>query len=152
MSMDAAPTWGCSSSADVLVLGDGAALVGVLPPVHFWPSEGDRQQALRHGDRLSLPRLAFLERRDVLNWQQPAPQSRSEAIRYRLLNPQAQESPITDAVLVHPWLYRAVALDDSGMTVETSELVADPQAPSGWRPQRIGLQHYRGIRQLPLIW
>jgi hypothetical protein len=54
--------------ADVLVLRDGAALIGVLPPQHLWPSEGDRQQALRHGDRLSLPRLALLERRDVLNY------------------------------------------------------------------------------------
>jgi len=60
--------------ADVLVLRDGAALVGVLPPLHLWPSEGDRQQALRHGDRLSLPRLALLPRRDVLNWQRPTPQ------------------------------------------------------------------------------
>jgi hypothetical protein len=38
------------------------------------------------------------------------------------------------------------------MSVETIELVADPQAPSGWRLHRTGLQHYLGISQLPLIW
>jgi hypothetical protein len=38
------------------------------------------------------------------------------------------------------------------MRVETIELVADPQAPSGWRQKRTGLQQYRGISQLPLIW
>ena len=51
-------------AADLLVLRDGAALVGVIPPVHLWPSEGDRQQALRNGDRLSLPRLLLIERED----------------------------------------------------------------------------------------
>ncbi|MFM1899942.1 MAG: hypothetical protein RLZZ216_518, partial [Cyanobacteriota bacterium] len=58
-------------AADLLVLRDGAALVGVIPPQHQWPSEGDRQQALRNGDRLSLPRLLLLERRDVLDWRKP---------------------------------------------------------------------------------
>ena len=42
------------AAADLLVLRDGAALVLVLPPEHSWPSEGDRQEALRRGDRLSL--------------------------------------------------------------------------------------------------
>ena len=141
--------------ADVLVLRDGAALVGVLPPLHLWPSEGDRQQALRHGDRLSLPRLALLQRRDVLNWQRPTPQALPDGLRIRLPNPRAQDtSEFTDPAEPpqHPWLYGSVALDHDGMAVETSELLADPQAPSGWRSQRIAVQHYRGIRQLPLIW
>jgi len=43
------------AAADLLVLRDGAALVLVLPPEHSWPSEGDRQEALRRGDRLCLP-------------------------------------------------------------------------------------------------
>ena len=77
--------------ADVLVLRDGAALIGVLPPQHLWPSEGDRQQALRRGDRLSLPRLALLERRDVLNWHLPGPQSLPDAVSFRLPNPKAQD-------------------------------------------------------------
>jgi len=62
------------------VIRDGAALLGVLPPEHIWPSEGDRQQALRNGDRLSLPRLVLLERRDVLDWHQASPQSLPDAI------------------------------------------------------------------------
>jgi hypothetical protein len=141
--------------ADLLVLRDGAALVGVLPPAHLWPSEGDRQQALRSGDRLSLPRLVLLERRDVLNWDLPDPQSLPSAISFRLPNPKAQMSEGSDGVAdhpPHPWLYGSVALDAEGMAVETSELVADPQSPSGWRPKRIDLQHYLGITQLPLIW
>jgi len=138
--------------ADVLVLRDGAALVGVLPPQHLWPSEGDRQQALRSGDRLSLPRLVLLERRDVLNWHLPGPQSLPDAINFRLPNPKADQVTEGTEPAPHPWLYGSVALDGSGMRVETSELVADPQAPSGWRRRRTGLQHYRGITQLPLIW
>jgi hypothetical protein len=59
------------AAADLLVLRDGAALVLVLPPEHSWPSEGDRQQALRHGDRLSLPRLQLVSRANCLNWELP---------------------------------------------------------------------------------
>jgi len=139
--------------ADLLVLRDGAALVGVLPPEHLWPSEGDRQQALRRGDRLSLPRLVLLERRDVLNWHHSSPQSLPDAVRYRLPNPRGQQSTTQELERPeHPWLYGSVALDGDGMALETSELVADPQAPSGWQFRRTALQHYRGISQLPLIW
>ncbi|WP_254935716.1 MULTISPECIES: DUF4055 domain-containing protein [unclassified Cyanobium] len=138
--------------ADVLVLRDGAALIGVLPPEHLWPSEGDRQQALRRGDRLSLPRLALLERRDVLNWHLPGPQSLPDAVSFRLPNPKAQDEPLDPDRPQHSWLYGSVALDGEGMSIETIELMADPQASTGWRPQRSGLQHYRGISQLPLIW
>jgi hypothetical protein len=139
--------------ADLMVLRDGAALVGVLPPEHLWPSEGDRQQALRKGDRLSLPRLVLLERRDVLDWHQGSPQSLPDAVRYRLPNPKSQQTTPQELERPeHPWLYGSVALDRDGMALETSELVADPQVPSGWRLRRTSLQHYRGIGQLPLIW
>jgi hypothetical protein len=139
--------------ADVLVLRDGATLIGVLPPEHLWPSEGDRQQALRKGDRLSLPRLVLLERRDVLDWHQSSPQSLPDAVRYRLPNPRRQQSSAQELEQPeHRWLYGSVALDGEGMALETSELVADPQASSGWRLRRTALQHYRGISQLPLIW
>jgi hypothetical protein len=37
-----------------------------------------------------------------------------------------------------------------GLTSET--LVADPQAPSGWRKQLLDQRHYSGISQLPAIW
>ncbi len=151
--------------ADVLVLRDGAALVAVLPPEHLWPSEGDRQQALRSGDRLSLPRLALLERRDVLNWHLPHPQSLPDRIRFRLPNPRVNDPKALMPQAAdggsdhppHPWLYASVAIDGDGMTLETSELVVDPQAPSGWRLRRIAQQTYKGISQphvgqLPLIW
>ncbi len=46
------------AAADLLVLRDGAALVLVLPPEHSWHSEGDRQEALRRGDRLPPPWVA----------------------------------------------------------------------------------------------
>jgi hypothetical protein len=138
--------------ADVLVLRDGAALVVVLPPQHLWPSEGDRQQALRHGDRLSLPRLALLERRDVLNWHLPGPQSLPDTVSFRMPNPKAQDESLETDRPQHRWLYGSVGLDSDGMSLETMELVADPQAPSGWRPHRTGLHDYRGISQLPLIW
>ena len=59
------------AAADLLVLRDGGALVLVLPPEHSWPSEGDRQEALRRGDRLSLPRLQLVPRANCLNWELP---------------------------------------------------------------------------------
>lgn len=42
-------------AVDLFLLCDGAALVVVIPPVHLWSSDEDRRQALRNGDRLSLP-------------------------------------------------------------------------------------------------
>jgi hypothetical protein len=59
------------AAADLLVLRDGAALVLVLPPEHSWPSEDDRQEALRRGDRLSLPRLQLMTRANCLNLELP---------------------------------------------------------------------------------
>ena len=54
--------------ADLLVLRDGACLIAVTPPEHLWPSAGDYAQALRQGDRASLPKLQLIERADLLNW------------------------------------------------------------------------------------
>jgi hypothetical protein len=59
------------AAADLLVLRDGAALVLVLPPEQSRPSEGDLQEALRRGDRLSLPRLQLVPRTKCLNWELP---------------------------------------------------------------------------------
>ena len=56
--------------ADLLVLRDCAALIAVTPPEHLWPSAGDYAQALRQGDRASLPKLQLIERADLLNWGQ----------------------------------------------------------------------------------
>ncbi len=148
-------------AADLLVLRDGAALVGVIPPVHLWPSEGDRQQALRNGDRLSLPRLLLIERGDVLHWQLPGNHALPDAITWRerrpnALTPANQAAPPPEP-LPHPWQYLTASLvgdspGGAGMDLSTETLVADPQAPSGWRTQRLDQRHYRGINQLPAIW
>jgi len=148
-------------AADLLVLRDGAALVGVIPPVHLWPSEGDRQQALRNGDRLSLPRLLLLERRDVLDWHLPGNHALPDAITWRERRPNAP-NPTTDTPSgqdspLHPWQYMTASLvadgpGGPGMDLSIETLVADPQAPSGWRTQRLDQRHYRGINQLPAIW
>jgi len=37
----------------------------VTPPQHLWPSAGDYAQALRQGDRASLPKLQLIERADL---------------------------------------------------------------------------------------
>ena len=157
-------------AADLLVLRDGAALVGVIPPVHLWPSEGDRQQALRNGDRLSLPRLLLLERGDVLHWQLPGNHALPEAITWRERCPNVftpsnllstpigvkQPAPPPEPP-PHPFQYLTASLvadgpGGAGMGLTSETLVADPQAPSGWRTQRIHQRHYRGINQLPAIW
>lgn len=148
-------------AADLLVLRDGAALVGVIPPVHLWPSEGDRQQALRNGDRLSLPRLLLIERGDVLHWHLPGNHALPDAITWRERRPNAP-NPTTDTPSaqdspLHPWQYlRASLVADApggpGMDLSIETLVPDPQAPSGWRKQRLDQRHYRGINQLPAIW
>jgi len=170
-------------AADLLVLRDGAALVGVIPPVHLWPSEGDRQQALRNGDRLSLPRLLLLERGDVLHWHLPGNHAPPDVITWRepLANPPNPNGAIPNGanlkgankeVPLHPWQYLTASLvgDDPGvagmtpgslapgaltpgsltLTIET--LVADPQAPTGWRRQRLDQRDYQGIKALPAIW
>jgi hypothetical protein len=148
-------------AADLLVLRDGAALVGVIPPVHLWPSEGDRQQALRSGDRLSLPRLLLLERRNVLHWHLPGNHALPDAITWRERRVDGLPSDGDDASRqeppIHPWTYLTASLaadgpGGPGMDLSTEALVADPQAPSGWRRQRLEQRHYRGIRQLPAIW
>jgi hypothetical protein len=148
-------------AADLLVLRDGAALVGVIPPQHQWPSEGDRQQALRNGDRLSLPRLLLLERRNVLHWHLPGNHALPDAITWRERRvdglPADGEDASRQEPLLHPWIYRTASLTatgpgGAGMDLSTEALVADPQSPSGWRRQRPEQRHYRGIRQLPAIW
>ena len=150
-------------AADLAVLRDGAALVGVIPPGHSWPSEGDRQQALRNGDRNSLPRLLLLERSDVLNWHLPANHALPDAIswRERLPNPPAgpaeasldASAGLNQGMAPHLWQYRTVALEPGvGMQLTTEELVPDRQAPSGWKRQVIEQRQYLGLSALPAIW
>lgn len=118
-------------AADLLLLRNGAALVGVIPAVHLWPSEGDRQQALRNGDRLSLPRLLLLERGDVLHWLLPGNYALPDVITWR--------QPLAKPPNLHPWQYLTASLvADGSMTLTIETLVADPQAPAGVAAATIG--------------
>ena len=125
---------------------------------------------MRNGDRLSLPRLLLIERGDVLHWHLPGNHALPDAITWRErrpnalippTNPLATQDPSHREVRLadppHPWQYLTASLgaDDPGgasMDLSTETLVADPQAPSGWRTQRLDQRHYRGINQLPAIW
>ena len=141
------------AAADLLVLRDGAALVLVLPPEHSWPSEGDRQEALRRGDRLSLPRLQLVPRANCLNWELPVSYGLPGRIVWRepvnrpiSAEPSGAEGAVTeqinallgDADAPDRWHYRSLQLLTAGDAVTGLQLAhhpvcADPQATSGWR-------------------
>jgi len=144
------------AAADLLVLRDGGCLLLVLPPDHLWPSEGDRQQALRRGDRLSLPRLQLIARSDLLNWELPHSHGLPVRVSWRELKP-GQELPPTAASqpwseMPCPWLYRSLLLRDGGIELSTHTLLADPQSPSGWQVERLEQRFYQGLQQLPALW
>jgi hypothetical protein len=160
------------ASADLLVLRDGAALVLVLPPEHSWPSEGDRQEALRRGDRLSLPRLQLVSRADALNWELPSSHGLPSRIHWR--EPQHQPlqrvepgpevavreqiaSMLGDADAPDRWSYRSLQLteaegQDTGMEVCLHPVTADPSEPSGWRCDPPTSIRYPGLTSLPACW
>ena len=123
------------------MLRDGGCLLLVLPPDHLWPSEGDRQQALRRGDRLSLPRLQLVPRSDVLSWR--LPHSHGLPVRITWREPQARpDLPPVEGAAAWPEeagrrLYRTLLLDGDGVDQRSEVLRADPQSPSGWQGQRL---------------
>ncbi len=132
----------------------------MIPPAQLWPSEGDRQQALPNGDRLSLPRLLLLDRGEVLYWHLPGNYSLPDAITWREQRPECphavQPGSATSGFPTSPlaipgglagcrWLRWAC------MSLTTETLVADPQVPSCWREQRLHQRSYRGVNQLPAI-
>jgi hypothetical protein len=141
------------AAADLLVLRDGGALVLVLPPEHSWPSEGDRQEALRRGDRLSLPRLQLVPRANCLNWELPVSYGLPGRIIWRepVNRPIGAETPGTEGAVTEQitsllgdadapdrWHYRSLQLVTTGEAVTGLQLAhhpicADPQASSGWR-------------------
>jgi hypothetical protein len=159
------------AAADLLVLRDGAALVLVLPPEHGWPSEGDRQQALRRGDRLSLPRLQLVPRGNVLDWELPASAGLPQRITWRepLHRPHGVAVPGTETAVreqieallgdgdsPHRWRYRSLRLPTGTDSCAAAEVVdhpvtADPQAPGGWRSEE-SLTRYEGLNVLPACW
>ncbi|MEI7666575.1 MAG: DUF4055 domain-containing protein [Synechococcaceae cyanobacterium ELA263] len=160
------------ASADLLVLRDGAALVLVLPPEHSWPSEGDRQDALRRGDRLSLPRLQLVPRTDALNWELPSSHGLPSRIHWREAHHQVIQSvePGTEAAVREQiatllgdadapdrWSYRSLQLTEAdgqatGMEVCLHPVTADPNDPSGWRCDPPTSTRYPGLTRLPACW
>jgi hypothetical protein len=160
------------AAADLLVLRDGAALVLVLPPEHSWPSEGDRQEALRRGDRLSLPRLQLVPRVNCLNWELPVSYGLPGRIVWRepvsrpiSAEPAGSEGPVTeqiqallgDADAPDRWHYRSLQLLTAGEAITGLQLAhhpicADPQASSGWRCDEPVMTTYEGISRLPACW
>ena len=160
------------AAADLLVLRDGAALVLVLPPEHSWPSEGDRQEALRRGDRLSLPRLQLVPRANCLNWELPISYGLPGRIIWRepVNRPISAESTgaegavteqinalLGDADAPDRWHYRSLQLltaSDAvtGLQLAHHPVCADPQARQGWRCDNPVVTTYEGIQRLPACW
>jgi hypothetical protein len=165
------------AAADLLVLRDGAALVLVLPPEHSWPSEGDRQEALRRGDRLSLPRLQLVPRANCLNWELPVSYGLPGQIVWRepVNRPIGAETPGTEGAVAEQitallgdadapdrWHYRSLSLLTTGGSTTGSAVTglqlahhpvcADPQASSGWRCDEPVVTTYEGITRLPACW
>ena len=160
------------AAADLLVLRDGAALVLVLPPEHSWPSEGDRQESLRRGDRLSLPRLQLVPRANCLNWELPVSYGLPGRIVWRepVNRPMSAEpagpegavaeqitSLLGDADAPDRWQYRSLQLVTAGDAVIGMQLAhhpicADPQATSGWRCDDPVVTTFEGIHRLPACW
>ena len=160
------------AAADLLVLRDGAALVLVLPPEHSWPSEGDRQEALRCGDRLSLPRLQLVPRANCLNWELPVSYGLPGRIVWREpvnrpINPEeaGPEAAVTeqinallgDADAPDRWRYRSLSLLTtgdvaSGLQLAHHPVCADPQATSGWRCDEPVVSTFEGIHRLTACW
>ncbi len=157
------------AAADLLVLGDGAALVLVLPPEHSWPSEGDRQEALRRGDRLSLPRLQLVPRANCLNWELPVSYGLPGRIVWREpVNRPISDEPagsegavaeqisalLGDADAPDRWHYRSLQLltgaeGVTGLQLAHHPVCADPQATSGWRCDDPVVTTFDGIHRLP---
>jgi hypothetical protein len=160
--------------ADLLVLRDGGCLILVLPPLRGWPSEGHRLDAIRRGDRLSLPRLSLVPRGDLLDWHLPSPDSPPHRLNWRQ-DRRAPQQPLYDsAIPVHhlgpdggdgvtaprleDWLYHQATLGDDGLAVETfaalpNGAVASSSAASAYEAQRLGpplllpRQH-----TMPVVW
>ena len=140
--------------ADLLVLRDGGVLVLVLPAEHRWPSEGHRQEAIRRGDRLSLPRLALVPRRDCLDWQLANGDGLPQRIRWRERSSQGQaqakaqgsDTQLAGGVGVHllgpgcpleqpeppdQWIYREALLQPGGLQFSSYRAVASTGEPAG---------------------
>jgi hypothetical protein len=146
--------------ADLLVLRDGACLIAVTPPEHLWPSAGDYAQALRQGDRASLPKLQLIERADLLNWghgpkgqrpegQRPRTTSGANTLPTQLIY-RSHGRPAGDRPSGAQ--YVSVISGADGLTASTSELVEDPSVPDGYGLRQVSSSNYQNINSLPMIW
>lgn len=155
--------------ADLLVLRDGACLIAVTPPEHLWPSAGDYAQALRQGDRASLPKLQLIERADLLNWSQwpeghspggYGPKSTMCAntlptqLIYRSTAPGSgtASSTTSDVPRSSGAQYVSVISNVDGLTATTSELLEDPSLPGGYALRQVSSTNYKNLNSLPMIW
>jgi hypothetical protein len=150
--------------ADLLVLRDGGCLILVLPPLRGWPSEGHPLDAIRRGDRLSLPQLSLVPRGDLLDWHLPSPDSPPHRISWRQ-DRRAPQPPLYDsAIPVHhlgpgpdgaeasrleDWLYYQATLADDGLTFETYAAVPNSPAASGHAASFYGSSAYTAQRLGP---
>ena len=136
--------------ADLLVLRDGACLIAVTPPEHLWPSAGDYAQALRQGDRASLPKLQLIERADLLNWGHgPESTSSANTLPTQLIYRSHGRPPVARPSGVQ---YVSVISGADGLTASTSELVEDPSLPGGYALRQVSSSNYQNINSLPMIW
>lgn len=143
--------------ADLLVLRDGACLIAIAPPEHLWPSAGDYAQALRQGDRASLPKLQLIERADLLNWSTSGANTLPTQLIYRSTAPGSGTTSSTGAGVgpVGPWplaQYVSVISGADGLTANTSELVEDSGVPGGYALRQVSSSNYQNINSLPMIW
>ena len=142
--------------ADLLVLRDGACLIAVTPPEHLWPSAGDFAQALRQGDRASLPKLQLIERADLLNWGH-SPEGHGLDPRTTGANTQPTQliyrshGRPAGARTSGPQ-YVSVISGADGLTATTSELLEDPAVPGGYALRHVSSTNYQNINSLPMIW
>jgi hypothetical protein len=152
--------------ADLLVLRDGGCLILVLPPEHRWPSEGHRQEALRRGDRLSLPRLALVPRGDFLDWQLPNPNGLPMRVSWRvpLHNPLTPDHfggvPVhsltdnnTPAYDLSNWTYRLAELMSDGLRFQAYRAMASTTSASGFQAEPLGpAVLLEDQHTLPCVW
>ena len=151
--------------ADLLVLRDGACLIAVTPPEHLWPSAGDYAQALRLGDRASLPKLQLIERAYLLNWgQRPEGPSGANTLPTQLIYRSPAPATGSGPTVPRPkgpttgagqWplaQYVSVISGTDGLTATTSELVEDPGVPGGYALRQVSSSNYKNINSLPMIW
>ncbi|MCP9819849.1 DUF4055 domain-containing protein [Synechococcus sp. Cruz-9H2] len=152
--------------ADLLVLRDGGCLVLELPPLHRWPSEGDRQEAIARGDRLSLPRFVLIPRGDLLNWRLPNADGLPVEITWRepdqaALKPELTGSVQTSLLNAHGgllpelehWIYRTATLTDDGLVLRTYKVQPSPSVPSGHQAVLVGRPELFPKRfVLPAFW